>query len=110
MRKTPEVGTKVSLEGSAGTYIVARIESARTVVIKNTQGISIHLTGIDISILTPVDASLFNDLRREPYLLPVQKYKVHLAECMECDVAQNKLCEKGRDFRDDAGQLDKEVP
>jgi hypothetical protein len=110
MRKTPEVGTKVSLEGSVGTYVVARIESARTVVIKKTQDMSVLLTGIDISRLTPVDASLFNGLRREHYLLPVEKYKAHLAECKECDVAQNKLCENGRDFRDDAGQLDKEVP
>jgi hypothetical protein len=71
---------------------------------------SILLTGIDISSLTPVDASPFKDLRRGHYLLPVQKYKAHLAECLECDIAKNKLCEKGRDFRDDAGQLDKEVP
>jgi hypothetical protein len=83
MRKTPEVGTKVSLEGSVETYVVTRIESARIVVIKNTQDMSILLTGIDISSLTAVDASPFNDLPRGHYLLPVQKYKAHIAACLE---------------------------
>ena len=47
--------------------------------------------------------------KQEHYLLPVQKYNEHLAECRECDPRNDKFCRKGKELREDAEGLQEEV-
>ncbi|MGB7601962.1 MAG: hypothetical protein WBM24_16765 [Candidatus Sulfotelmatobacter sp.] len=58
MKKTPKVGDVVAIEGSLGTYVVARVDgNNKTVAVKNTKDASVLLTDIPASRITPLDES-----------------------------------------------------
>jgi hypothetical protein len=57
MTKKPKVGDLVFVEGSLGTYVVARVDAGETVAVKNTKDTSALLTDVKLSRLTPLDES-----------------------------------------------------
>jgi hypothetical protein len=58
MKKTPRIGDIVAVEGSLGTYVVARVDSnGKTVALKNTKDPSVLLTDVNVARITPLDES-----------------------------------------------------
>jgi hypothetical protein len=57
MKKTPKVGEVVFVNGSLGTYVVARVDAGGTVAVKNTKDMSVFLTDIKLEQVTPLDES-----------------------------------------------------